>query len=161
MNKRKRLEGIKFLKKLYEVRTTFLGAGSPSSFYFDTKEKARDYLEEQLNGEINTIIIESNDPLNYSDCCTYDDLTYGGYNDKKYWYEYELNEMLEKYGGYDNVSCDIYETLCLLDPDTHKTNDRQYLEAYANDYILNKWGDMSNELLDWLIDDVVTEFLEA
>ena len=67
-------------------------------------------------------------------------------------------KKLEKYGGYDNVSLDVYEALCFLD---HDTDNREYLEAYTYDYILNKWEDISGELLDWLIDDVVTEYLEA
>ena len=61
-------------KKLFEVSTTFLGADGSSNLYFDTKEKAEKFLSKCHNGEINEIIAESDTEINYSDCCTYNDL---------------------------------------------------------------------------------------
>lgn len=64
-------------KKLYKVRTTFLGADKYSEFYFDTMEKAQNFLQKQNNGEI-VKVIAFGDGLNYSDECTFNELTFGG-----------------------------------------------------------------------------------
>ena len=61
-------------KQLFEVSTTFLGADDPTELYFDTKEKAENFLSKQDNGYITKIIAESNTKINYSDGCTYNDL---------------------------------------------------------------------------------------
>lgn len=39
----------------YKVTTTFLGADGSTEFYFSTKEKAREFLGEQQNGEIDEV----------------------------------------------------------------------------------------------------------
>lgn len=67
---------------LYQVRTTFLGAGSPSHFYFDTIGKAEAFLDNCINGEIKKVSIVPDgcfafNTLNYSDGCSLDDLCYG------------------------------------------------------------------------------------
>ena len=61
---------------LFKVRTTFTGADSASSFYFDTKDKAQKFLDEQENGEIVPVIITSDCGLNYWDGCVWTELTY-------------------------------------------------------------------------------------
>lgn len=61
---------------LYKVTTTFLGAYGPSTFYFDTIEKAQNYLDDQLNGEITKFEVKGD--VNYHDGCTYNDLSFGG-----------------------------------------------------------------------------------
>lgn len=61
-------------KRLYEVSTRFLGADGPTEFYFDTKEKAKNFLEKCHNGEINEVIAESDTEINYSDGCYYHEL---------------------------------------------------------------------------------------
>lgn len=61
---------------LYKVTTTFLGADGPSRFYFDTKEKAQAYLDNQLNGDITKYEVIGD--ANYHDGCTYNDLSFGG-----------------------------------------------------------------------------------
>ena len=79
-------------KILYKVTTTFLGASSPSNFYFDQKEKAKKFLQKEcINGEIKKIEIKTkpikhmDDPspieweINYSDGCTKNDLCYGDF----------------------------------------------------------------------------------
>ena len=38
--------------KVFRVTTTFLGADGPTEFYFSTEEKAQEFLDKQLNGEI-------------------------------------------------------------------------------------------------------------
>lgn len=67
-------------KELFRVTTIFGGADQTSKFYFDTEEKARFFLSNDGNniGEIDSLIISSDSPLNYSDGCTWNDLTYGG-----------------------------------------------------------------------------------
>lgn len=61
-------------KQLFEVSTKFLGADEPTELYFDTKEKAENFLIKQDNGYITKITAESNTQINYSDGCTYNDL---------------------------------------------------------------------------------------
>lgn len=68
---------------LYQVRTTFLGAGSPSHFYFDTIGKAEAYLDNCINGEIVKLSIAPFGrlkSLNYWDGCSLDDLCYGNFD---------------------------------------------------------------------------------
>ena len=62
-------------RDFYLVRTTFLGSDSPSEFYFDTEEKAKKYLADQTNGEIEKVSVDC-EKFNYSDGCTYNELTY-------------------------------------------------------------------------------------
>lgn len=66
---------------LYQVSTTFLGADSPTQFYFDTLVKAESYLDNCINGEIKKFAIVPDGcfamTLNYSDGCSLDDLCYG------------------------------------------------------------------------------------
>ena len=73
--------------KLYRVTTTFLGADAPSKLYFDTELKAKKFLgispQRVCNGEIETVNLVADYPLNYSDGCTMDDLTYGDFNAKE------------------------------------------------------------------------------
>ena len=61
-------------KQLFEVSTTFLGADEPTELYFDTKEKAENFLSKQDNGYITKITAESDTKINYFDGCTYNDL---------------------------------------------------------------------------------------
>lgn len=64
--------------ELYRVETTFLGADAPSKFYFDEAIKAEEFLEKECsNGFYEPVGIISDYRLNYSDGCTWDDLTYG------------------------------------------------------------------------------------
>ena len=63
--------------KLYYVETVFLGADAPNRFYFDTLNKAQDFLDGQKNGSIHKVTIITNESLNYWDGCTLCDLTYG------------------------------------------------------------------------------------
>jgi len=64
--------------ELYRVETTFLGADAPSKFYFDEAIKAEEFLEKECsNGVYEPVGIISDYRLNYSDGCTWDDLTYG------------------------------------------------------------------------------------
>lgn len=63
--------------ELYKVCTTFPGADGPSTFYFDTADKAQKYLDSCDNGEIIKTKVSSDTPLNYSDGCTLNELTYG------------------------------------------------------------------------------------
>lgn len=62
---------------LYKVETTFLGADGPSYFYFDSEQKAKAYLASCNNGDWNVVKVRGDEP-NYSDGCTYNDLTMGG-----------------------------------------------------------------------------------
>jgi len=62
------------IKRFYLARTTFLGADGPSEFYFDTSEKAKKYISQQANGEVEEVTVEC-EKLNYFDGCTYNDLT--------------------------------------------------------------------------------------
>lgn len=62
--------------ELYKVYTAFPGADGPSTFYFDTADKAQKYLDGCDNGKIIKVKITSNEPLNYSDGCTLNELTY-------------------------------------------------------------------------------------
>ena len=67
--------------KLYRVETTFAGADAPSKLYFDNRKKAQDYLYDFCsNGCVEIVNIESGYPLNYSDGCTMNDLTFGDFN---------------------------------------------------------------------------------
>lgn len=69
--------------KLYRVTTTFIGADKPSKLYFDTAEKAKAFLADRDNGEIRLVDVRADYPLNYSDGCTMNDLTYGDFNAKE------------------------------------------------------------------------------
>lgn len=64
------------MRTLYTVTTTFPGADGASRFFYNAEEKARDYLRTCDNGEINAVSVSDN--ANYSDGCTYNDLTMGG-----------------------------------------------------------------------------------
>ena len=67
---------------LCTVTTTFLGADGASTFYFDTLDKAQNYLDDQLNGEITKYEVVGD--ANYHDGCTYNDLSFGGEIDLKF-----------------------------------------------------------------------------
>ena len=70
--------------QLYRVTTTFLGADAPSRFYFDEAEKAETFLEKECqNGEIEKVDVIGKQSLNYFDCCTFNDLTYGQFKVKE------------------------------------------------------------------------------
>ena len=62
---------------LYRVRTTWIGADSPSEYYFDTKAGAEMNLMHLSNGEIDKVEVASDYPLNYHHGCTMCDMTYG------------------------------------------------------------------------------------
>lgn len=62
--------------ELYKVYTAFPGADGPSTFYFDTADKAQKYLDSCDNGKIIKVKITSSAPLNYSDGCTLNELIY-------------------------------------------------------------------------------------
>lgn len=63
--------------KLYRVETTFAGADAPSRFYFDESEKAEKFFEKECqNGSLEKVGIISDYRLNYSDGCTWNELTY-------------------------------------------------------------------------------------
>lgn len=66
--------------KLYKVYTTFKGANGPSHFYYDTEEKAQKFLNNQENGEIKPVEVIADYELNYSDGCTFNDLTFGEFD---------------------------------------------------------------------------------
>lgn len=99
--------------KLYRVTTTFLGADAPSKVYFNTQIKARDFLgipyQNALNGEVETVNVITDYPLNYFDGCTMNDLTYGDFNAKEvemYPVIYEAGESLNNPGeGVDFMLC--------------------------------------------------------
>lgn len=76
---------------LYAATTTFLGADGASTFYFDTLDKAQNYLDDQLNGEITKFEVKGD--VNYHDGCTYNDLSFGGEID----IEFKEKVMEEKY----------------------------------------------------------------
>lgn len=57
-----------------------MGADAPSDLYFNTEEKARAFLENQDNGEIRHVDVQSKYPLNYSDGCTMNDMTFGNFD---------------------------------------------------------------------------------
>ena len=102
--------------KLYRVTTTFLGADAPSKVYFNTQIKARDFLgipyQKALNGEIETVNVIADYPLNYFDGCTMNDLTYGDFNAKEvemYPVIYEAGESLSNPGeGVDFMLCEEF-----------------------------------------------------
>ena len=71
---------------LYKVATTFWGADSPSEFYFDTKEKALAYLQEQDNGNIIKVKVIGT-AIDFWNGCTYSDLSRGMY------YVLEIEEL--------------------------------------------------------------------
>lgn len=58
----------------YKVRTTFLGADGPSEFYFSTEDKAKNFLAEQGNGEVEEVKVKI-DKLP-SEGCTWADISY-------------------------------------------------------------------------------------
>lgn len=67
---------------LFQVSTTFLGADSPTQFYFDCIGKAESYLDNCINGEITKMSIAPCGclkSLNYWDGCTLNDLCYGNF----------------------------------------------------------------------------------
>ena len=66
--------------ELYKVTTTYPGADGPSTIYYDTEDKAKAYLEGCDNGEVEKLFV-SGDNIRYSDGCTWNELTYGGYYD--------------------------------------------------------------------------------
>lgn len=68
-----------YTTKLFKATTTFLGSDGPTSLYFDTQAAAEKFISEQINGEVEEITFESAEPLRYSEGCTYNDLTYGGW----------------------------------------------------------------------------------
>lgn len=69
-------------KTFYTVTTTFPGADRPTTLYFDAKSKALHYLHNYCdNGEISRATITYSRKLDYSDCCTYNELMH---------FEYEL-----------------------------------------------------------------------
>lgn len=70
------------ITNLFQVTTTFSGADGASEFYFDTEEKAKNFLETCQNGESEAVKIESEYKLNYSDGCTLNDLTFGSFDVK-------------------------------------------------------------------------------
>ena len=78
---------------LYQVTTTFLGADSPSEFYFDTIEKAKAFLEEQDNGEIEQKHFESSEKLNYWDGCTWNELIYDAWSESTYYRRTDVKEI--------------------------------------------------------------------
>lgn len=61
--------------KAYMVRTTFLGADSPSEFYFSNQNKAKCYLECRENGEIELVEIDGISELP-KEGCTWSDINY-------------------------------------------------------------------------------------
>ena len=76
-NENKR-DGCKTRKtRLYKLKTTFFGADGPIQFYFADKELAEHEMEGLPNGEIEEVEITSVSPLNYSDGCTFAELTRG------------------------------------------------------------------------------------
>lgn len=75
--------------RLYRVTTTFLGADGPAIVYYNTRVKARRFLNKCDNGEITIVNVTANYPLNYSDGCTMNDLTYGDFNAVETEVEYE------------------------------------------------------------------------
>lgn len=94
--------------KLYRVETTFAGADAPSKLYFDNRKKAQDYLYDICeNGCVEIVSIESDYPLNYSDGCTMNDLTYGDLNVTETVAEYddfaETVETIRTAQNYDEV----------------------------------------------------------
>ena len=69
---------------LYRVTTTFLGADAPSQFYFNTAEKAEEFLDvECQNGVYEKVDIVGKQSLNYFDGCTMNDLTFGNFDAKE------------------------------------------------------------------------------
>lgn len=94
--------------KLYRVETTFAGADAPSKLYFDVHKKAQDYLYDFCtNGCVEIVSIESDYPLNYSDGCTMNDLTYGDFNVTETVLQYdefeETVETIRTASNYDDV----------------------------------------------------------
>lgn len=80
--------------KLYRVTTTFLGADAPSKFYFNSAEKAEDFLEKECpNGVYEPVSVISRYELNFWNGCTMNDLTEGQFDAKEIvlqpegWYE--------------------------------------------------------------------------
>ena len=65
---------------LYRLTTTFLGADGSSAFYFDTLAAAEMNLAHLDNGEIEKVVITSDNELNYKSACTFNYLTYGCYD---------------------------------------------------------------------------------
>lgn len=61
---------------LYKVTTTFWGADGSSEFYFDTKKKAKAYLQEQDNGAITKVKVRGDVEYN-CDGGTWSDLLRG------------------------------------------------------------------------------------
>jgi putative transcriptional regulator len=75
-------KGREYNMILYKVRSTFLGGDKPIDSYFDTKEKAQEFLDERCdNGEIIKVEVKANYELNYNhDGCSFGDLTYGDFD---------------------------------------------------------------------------------
>ena len=62
---------------LCKVTYNGIGMSRPLNVYFDKWEKAQNFLAEQDCGEVDVVTLEHSDRLNYSDGCTWNELTYG------------------------------------------------------------------------------------
>ena len=65
---------------LYKTITTYQGADGPSYSYFDTEERAQNFISSLDNGEVVKVEITADYKLNYSDGCTFNDLTFGEFD---------------------------------------------------------------------------------
>ena len=60
---------------VYMARTTFPGAYGPTEYYFSTREKAREFLDAQDNGDVTELEDVAIDALPYEGC-TWDEILY-------------------------------------------------------------------------------------
>lgn len=68
---------------LYKVSAKWAGIimDRPQCSYYDTKQKAMDYLKNKCDcGEVTTVKISADYELNYFDGCTFNDLTFGDFD---------------------------------------------------------------------------------
>ena len=66
--------------RLFEVATVRPGDKYVSGFYFDTKEKAENFLSQQENGEIHNVLVKRMEDINYFDGCSQADLSNDSYD---------------------------------------------------------------------------------
>ena len=60
---------------VYMARTTFPGAYGPTEYHFSTREKAREFIDAQDNGDVTELEDVAIDALPYEGC-TWDEILY-------------------------------------------------------------------------------------
>lgn len=114
---------------LFKLRTTFLDADGPSTFYYDTKDKATSELVSLgfsvINGEVERVRIVTDYQPNYFDGCTLNDLTYGNFD-----------AIVAKYPEGRRMS--IYDILKHIEQNAIKYSEDEY-DLFAAEYGWEDW----------------------